>query len=51
MVKILHAAHLKSLKEKLSRYEIDPFILFYPVNLPRGKKLIKVFTIRAKLKF
>ena len=30
---------LKSLKEKLSGYGIDPFTLGYPTNLSRGKKV------------
>ena len=34
-------SHLKSLKEKLSRYGIDPFTLDYPINSSRGKKVDK----------
>ena len=32
-------SHLKFLKEKLSRYGIDPFLLGYPINLSRGEKI------------
>ena len=39
--KEFHFSHLKSLKEKLSRYGIDPFKLCYPINLSRGKKIDK----------
>ena len=34
-------SHLKSLKEKLSGFEIDPFTLGYPINLSRGEKIDK----------
>ena len=33
--------HLKSLKEKLSGYGIDPLTLGYPNNLSRGEKIDK----------
>ena len=39
--KELHFSHLKCLKEKLSRYGINPFTLGYPINLPRGEKIDK----------
>ena len=34
-----HLSHLKFLKEKLSGYGIDPFLLGYPVNLSKGGKI------------
>ena len=33
--------HLKSFKEKLSGYGIDPFTLGYPINLSREEKIDK----------
>ena len=51
-VKELHLPRVKYLKEKLSGYGMDPFILGYPVKLLSGEKLGKMFTkIRAELKF
>ena len=50
--KELHLSHVKSLKEELSGYGIDPFTLGYPINLSSKEKLLKVFSmISAKLKF
>ena len=50
--KELHLSHVKSLKEELSGYGIDPFTLGYPINLSSKEKLIKVLSmICAKLKF
>ena len=34
---------LKSLKEKLSGYGIDPFTLVYIINLSRREKIAKIF--------
>ena len=39
--KDLNSLHVKSLKEKLSGYGIDPFTLGCPINLSRGKKIDK----------
>ena len=39
--KELHLSHVKSLKEKLLGYGIDPFTLGYPINLSSGKKIDK----------
>ena len=41
--KELHLSHLKSLKEKLSGYEIDPFTSVYIINLSRREKIAKIF--------
>ena len=37
----LHSLYVKSLKKKLSEYEIDPSTLGYPINLSRGEKVDK----------
>ena len=37
----LHLLHIKSLKEKLSGYGIDPFTLCYRINLSSGEKIDK----------
>ena len=39
--KEFHLSHVKSLKEKLSEYGIDPFTLGYLINLSSGEKIDK----------
>ena len=39
--KELHLSYLKCLKENLSGYGINPFILGYPINLTRREKIDK----------
>ena len=39
--KELYLSHVKSLKEKLSGYGIDPFTLGYPINVSSEEKIDK----------